>query len=75
MTVQRLAAQAPATDLVVETGQRVGHGVVVGPDRQAVELEVVAGVDDHGQVGADWAARPSAIFAPPTPPASRTTVM
>ena len=48
-----LAAEAPSPDLVVQAGQRVRDGVVVRPDRQAVQLQVVAGVDDDRQIGPD----------------------
>ena len=47
ITVHVSPRDAPAADLVVEAGQRVGDGVVIGPDREPVELEVVAGVDDR----------------------------
>ena len=55
-------------------GERVHDGVVVGHHEQPVALRVVAGVDDDRQVARRGApARPSASFAPPTPPASATT--
>ena len=46
-----LAREPPAALLVIEAGQRVGDGVVVRPDLEAVPFEVVARVDDDGQVG------------------------
>ena len=75
MTVPGLVAQTPAAVLVVEAGQRVGDRVVVRPDGEPGDLEVVAGVDHDGQVRPRWAARPSASLAPPTPPASSTTLI
>ena len=48
-----LAIDTPTSDLVVESGQRVGDRVVIGPDREPMELEVVAGVDHDGEVATD----------------------
>ena len=48
-----LVADPPALAAVVEAGQRVHDGVVVGADEEAVALEVVGGVDDDGQLVAD----------------------
>ena len=45
-----LAGDAPALDRIGDAGQRVQDGVVVRADRQGVALEVVAGVDDDGQL-------------------------
>jgi hypothetical protein len=53
-----LTAQPPPADVVVEVGQRVGDGVVIGPDRETVEFEVVAGVHDDGEVGSSVAGEP-----------------
>ena len=47
---------------------------MVRADEQAVALDVVAGVDDDRQLGAEPAWTPWASLAPPTPPASTTTV-
>ena len=46
----RLAFEAPPTLPVGQARQRVQDGVVVRADPEAVEVLVVAGVDDHGQV-------------------------
>ena len=53
-----LVREPPAALLVVEAGQRVGDGVVVRPDLESVPLQVVAGVDDDGQVGAHDSLQP-----------------
>ncbi len=47
-----LVAHAPAGLVVGKTGQRVHDRVQVRRDREAVELEVVAGVDDRPRVRA-----------------------
>ena len=44
----RLVPETPAPLPVVEAGEGIEDGVVVGPDGEAVALEVVAGVDDDG---------------------------
>ena len=49
----RLAADPPALLPVVEPGQGVQDGVVVGQTSEAVALDVVAGVDDDRQLGSD----------------------
>ena len=46
-----LAGQAPARLGVDRPGQRVGDGVEVGADVEAVQHGVVAGVDDRGDLG------------------------
>ena len=46
----RLVREAPAPFGVIQAGQRVGDRVVVRPDREAVQHQVVAGVDDDGQI-------------------------
>ena len=45
-----LVAHPPAGGVVGQAGQRVHDGVEVRADEQAVELEVVAGVDDDGEL-------------------------
>ena len=45
-----LAAKAPAALAIRETGERVHHRVDVGRDEETEVLEVVAGVDDDGQL-------------------------
>ncbi len=51
--VEGFGAQAPAFFLIDDSGESVGDDVEVGGNFQAVEDDVVAGVDDDGQVG--WA--------------------
>ena len=46
----RLAGQAPAPLGVDLAGERVGDRVEIGADRQAVQLDVVADVDDGGDL-------------------------
>ncbi len=46
-----LAGDAPSGLAVVQTGQRIGDGVEVGADGEAVQLHVVADVDDRRDVG------------------------
>ena len=48
-----VAGEAPAELPVLEAGERVHDGVVVGADEEAVALGVVGGVDDDGQPVAD----------------------
>ena len=41
---------APTEFAVGEPGQRIGHGVDVGRNRQTQMLEIVAGIDDDQQI-------------------------
>ena len=71
-----LVPQPPAALLVVEAGQRVGDRVVVGPDGESVHAPRSSPVlTTTVRSGPRWAARPSASLAPPTPPASSTTLI
>ena len=64
-----LALEAPTEFLIVETGQRVHDRVEVGADRETVHREVVADVDDRGElVRIDGVANASSNRAAPTPP-------
>ena len=47
--VERFALEAPALRAIHRARERVGHGVDIGRDVQAVKGFVVAGVDDDGQ--------------------------
>ena len=49
--VKRFAAKSPAFLRIDDSGKRVGNDVEVGGDSQAVEDDVIAGVDDDGQQG------------------------
>ena len=48
--VPGVAGDAPAGGRIGDPGQRVEDRVEVGADPQPEELEIVGGVDDHGQV-------------------------
>ena len=47
--VERFAVEAPALRAIHRVRERVGHGVDIGRDVQAVEGFVVAGIDDDSQ--------------------------
>ena len=73
MTVERVAAQAPAA-LVDAVGQPERDEVRVGGDVRAVDLDVVAGVGDRRPGRSPTTSSiPRASLAPPVPPARTTT--
>ncbi len=63
--VASVAGNTPARRRVGEAGERVEHGVEVRADSQTVEIEIVGGVDDDGQVSGR--AMPERAPAPSSP--------
>jgi hypothetical protein len=45
-----LIAPSPASDRIGQSGQGVNHRIQVGRDAEAKMLEVIASVDDEGQL-------------------------
>jgi hypothetical protein len=52
-SVPGLIGDTPAGRRIGDAGERVHYGIEIGRNVQGEMLEVIAGVDDHGQLRAD----------------------
>src|SRR6185503_5093139 len=64
--MERVVLQAPAA-LVDPVGEPERHEIRVGGDVAAVDLDVVAGVGDHGQLVAEHVEHPAGELGAPGP--------
>lgn len=47
---ERLIAKAPSRLWIHQVGQRIGDDIQIGRDGQSMENDVVAGIDDDGEI-------------------------